>query len=170
MAVSTRACDWRWRCDGIHLQSFCNRYMSVLVFDLDNQHEGELGCCQLVKRDKAKIKTVITFDKGGIWSYLDAPKFDARGKRTNCKGGGDSGCHLHLHGITDAFGPFYSLQSATGIIMATGSLGNHLHDRLGEINTYLSRDAGLTWKEVAKGSHIYEYGDHGGLIVMAFDE
>ncbi|GAB5370045.1 hypothetical protein AAMO2058_001458500 [Amorphochlora amoebiformis] len=123
-----------------------------------------------VKRDKAKIKTVITFDKGGIWSYLDAPKFDARGKRTNCKGGGDSGCHLHLHGITDAFGPFYSLQSATGIIMATGSLGNHLHDRLGEINTYLSRDAGLTWKEVAKGSHIYEYGDHGGLIVMAFDE
>mmetsp|Transcript_41952 Transcript_41952/g.70015 ORF Transcript_41952/g.70015 Transcript_41952/m.70015 type:complete len:856 (+) Transcript_41952:36-2603(+) len=121
-------------------------------------------------KDKAKIKTVITFDKGGIWSYLNAPKVDARGDPTNCKGGGDSGCHLHLHGITDAFGPFYSLESATGIIMATGSLGNHLHDRLGEINTYLSRDAGLTWKEVAKGSHIYEYGDHGGLIVMAFDE
>jgi len=121
-------------------------------------------------KDKAKIKTVITFDKGGIWSYLDAPSVDAKGNPTNCKGGGDQGCHLHLHGITDAFGPFYSLESATGIIMATGSLGNHLHDRLGEINTYLSRDAGLTWKEVAKGSHIYEYGDHGGLIVMAFDE
>lgn len=122
------------------------------------------------QKDRAKIKTVITFDKGGIWSYLDAPATDAKGVATDCKGGGDSGCHLHLHGITDAFGPFYSLASATGIIMATGSLGNHLHDRLGEINTYLSRDAGLTWKEVAKGSHIYEYGDHGGLIVMAFDE
>ena len=25
------------------------------------------------------------------------------------------------------------------------------------------------WYEVAKGSHIYEFGDHGGLIVMAND-
>jgi hypothetical protein len=35
---------------------------------------------------------------------------------------------------------------------------------------YLSRDAGLTWAEVMKGSHIYEFGDHGALIVMADDE
>jgi hypothetical protein len=25
----------------------------------------------------------------------------------------------------------------------------------------------LTWAEVMRGSHIYEIGDHGGLIVMA---
>jgi hypothetical protein len=31
----------------------------------------------------------------------------------------------------------------------------------------LSRDGGLTWAEVMRGSHIYEIGDHGGLIVMA---
>jgi hypothetical protein len=30
-----------------------------------------------------------------------------------------------------------------------------------------SRDAGLSWQEVAKGSFIYEMGDHGGLVVMA---
>lgn len=35
------------------------------------------------------------------------------------------------------------------------------------MNTYLSRDGGLNWSEVKKGSHIYELGDHGGLIVMA---
>jgi hypothetical protein len=35
------------------------------------------------------------------------------------------------------------------------------------MNTYLSRDGGLTWREIMKGSHIYELGDHGGLIVMA---
>jgi len=122
-------------------------------------------------KSSAKIKSVITFDKGGIWSYLEAPKKDATGRLTNCRGGtGTDACHLHLHGITAEYGPFYSLSTATGIIMATGSLGTHLHERMGEINTYLSRDAGLTWMEVAKGSHIYEYGDHGGLIVMAFDE
>ena len=36
-------------------------------------------------------------------------------------------------------------------------------------STYFSRDAGLSWDEVAKGSHIYEFGDHGALIVMAND-
>lgn len=35
------------------------------------------------------------------------------------------------------------------------------------INTYFSRDGGLNWAEIAKGAHIYELGDHGGLMVMA---
>jgi len=162
--------------EGIYLANFVDVDEKDKEDAFSEQEETSIGeqkksrKNRATSKDKAKIKTVITFDKGGIWSYLDAPKTDARGEATNCHGGGETGCHLHLHGITDAFGPFYSLESATGIIMATGSLGNHLHDRLGEINTYLSRDAGLTWKEVAKGSHIYEYGDHGGLIVMAFDE
>lgn len=33
----------------------------------------------------------------------------------------------------------------------------------------MSRDSGLTWTQVAKGSHIYEVADHGGLIVLAND-
>ncbi len=31
----------------------------------------------------------------------------------------------------------------------------------------MSRDSGLSWSEVAQGSHIYEVADHGGLIVLA---
>lgn len=31
----------------------------------------------------------------------------------------------------------------------------------------MSRDGGMNWFEIRKGSHIYELGDHGGLIVMA---
>ena len=53
--------------------------------------------------------------------------------------------------------------------MATGNIGTSLSDNEDEINTYFSRDAGLSWDEVAKGSHIYEFGDHGALIVMAND-
>jgi Sortilin, neurotensin receptor 3, len=34
----------------------------------------------------------------------------------------------------------------------------------------MSRDGGLTWFEIAKGSHIYEISDHGGLIIMADDQ
>jgi len=116
---------------------------------------------------KSKAKTVITFDKGGIWSYLDAPAKDAHGNDFKCT---SKECHLHLHGITDLYGPFYSSGTATGLIMATGTVGSHLQECVDCINTYLSRDAGLSWMEVAKGSHIYEFGDHGALIVMAYDE
>lgn len=49
-------------------------------------------------------------------------------------------------------------------------MGYHLQNKADEINTYLSRDAGVSWSEIAKGSHIYEIGDHGGIIVMADDQ
>ncbi len=54
--------------------------------------------------------------------------------------------------------------------MATGSVGGQLEFNVGLINTYFSRDGGHEWYEVAKGSHIYEFGDHGAIVVMANDE
>ena len=54
--------------------------------------------------------------------------------------------------------------------MGTGNVGKYLSYRPDLINTYLSRDGGLNWFEVAKGSHIYEIGDHGGIIVLANDQ
>merc|ERR1719223_703665 len=52
--------------------------------------------------------------------------------------------------------------------MGTGSVGPFLDNT--KVNTYFSHDAGLTWREVRKGSWIYEIGDHGGLLVMAQDQ
>ncbi len=37
------------------------------------------------------------------------------------------------------------------------------------MNTYLSRDGGKTWAEIAQGLHVYEFGNYGALIVMAPD-
>eukprot|EP00745_Piridium_sociabile_P035842 TRINITY_DN63212_c0_g1_i1.p1 TRINITY_DN63212_c0_g1~~TRINITY_DN63212_c0_g1_i1.p1 ORF type:complete len:630 (+),score=84.98 TRINITY_DN63212_c0_g1_i1:702-2591(+) len=114
------------------------------------------------------VKTVITFDKGGVWSYLRAPTVDSLGQKIECP---RESCWLHLHGITNfhSYAPFYSLDNAAGIIMGTGNVGTHLRYEQDEVNTYLSRDGGLTWVEAHKGAFIYEFGDHGGLIVMADD-
>lgn len=113
-------------------------------------------------------KTVITFDKGGIWKPLQAPLKDSRGKKITCP---NDDCTLHLHSITDmTFGPVYSTQNSIGLLIGTGNVGYYLQNKADEINTYLSRDAGLTWSEIAKGSHIYEIGDHGSIIVMADDQ
>lgn len=113
-------------------------------------------------------KTVITFDKGGRWHPLTAPERDSEGKKIICE---DEDCSLHLNSITDStFGPFYSTTNAVGLILGTGNVGKYLSKREDEINTYLSRDGGLTWYEIMKGSHMYEMGDHGALIVMADDQ
>ena len=36
-----------------------------------------------------------------------------------------------------------------------------------DLKTYFTRDAGWTWYEIRNGSHIYEFADHGALILMA---
>ncbi|KAJ1609757.1 putative sortilin [Cryptosporidium canis] len=115
------------------------------------------------------IRTVITFDKGGEWNYLRAPTVDSRGNRINCDE--NDGCYLHLHGVSNYqnLAPFYSVENAVGIILGTGNVGNYLSFDHDDINTYMSRDGGLTWQEVHKGAFIYELGDFGGLIVMAND-
>eukprot|EP00923_Selenidium_pygospionis_P000302 GHVN01000620.1.p1 GENE.GHVN01000620.1~~GHVN01000620.1.p1 ORF type:complete len:860 (+),score=84.35 GHVN01000620.1:105-2684(+) len=115
------------------------------------------------------IKTVISFDKGGVWSYLRPPKVDSKGNPINCPHPDD--CWLHLHGITNFhhYAPFYSVENAPGVIMGTGNVGTHLRYDEDDVNTYLSRDGGLTWLEAHKGAYIYEFGDHGGVLVMADD-
>ena len=108
-------------------------------------------------------KSLITFDKGALWEPIRAPKKDSRGHLIRCEK-----CSLHLNGKTShQFGPVYSSPSSTGLIMATGNVGHHLHSRPDEVNTYFSRDAGRNWEEILKGSYIYEYGDHGALMVLA---
>lgn len=112
------------------------------------------------------VRTVISFDAGGLWSYLQPPKVDSLGKEVDCV---PPACSLHLHDFTEVpvFSPVYSYRNAVGIIMGSGNLGAALSARREDTNTYLSRDGGRSWMEVHKGTFIYEFGNHGGLLVMA---
>mmetsp|Transcript_113889 Transcript_113889/g.317116 ORF Transcript_113889/g.317116 Transcript_113889/m.317116 type:complete len:956 (-) Transcript_113889:154-3021(-) len=122
-------------------------------------------------KEERTIRTVVSFDKGGAWRYLKAPKVNSLGKSYECDGKPIEECALHLHGTTswDFYAPFYSSESSVGIIMGTGNVGPMLRFEPEETSTFLSRDGGLTWLEAHKGAYIYEFGDHGGLIVMADD-
>jgi hypothetical protein len=42
-------------------------------------------------------KSVITYDRGGEWHTIRAPKYDYKGSPTNCNGD----CSLHLKGRTE---------------------------------------------------------------------
>lgn len=63
--------------------------------------------------------------------------------------------------------PVYSTEKAVGIVLATGNLGKRLTENNSAKHLWMSRDGGLNWQEVRRGTHIYEVGDHGALIVIA---
>jgi hypothetical protein len=119
-----------------------------------------------------QLMTVITFNKGADWSPIKAPTKDRDGKPIECENPIDGVCRLHLNGLTNVggFGPFYSTKSAAGIILASGNTGDYLATRRDEMSAWISRDAGLSWSHVARGSFIYEIGDHGAVIVMATND
>ena len=69
-------------------------------------------------------RTLITFDKGGIWKPIEAPLFDSKGRKITCM---DDECSLHLNSVSDMrFGPLYSPENALGILLSTGNVGYHL--------------------------------------------
>jgi hypothetical protein len=111
------------------------------------------------------IETLITFNKGGSWKRVKAPSRDSEGRKYDC----DNHCFLNLHGISGDFAGFYSVDTAAGIVIGNGNVGKYLSHEVAETSTFLSRDGGLNWFEIRKGSHIYEMGDHGAIIVIADD-
>jgi len=115
---------------------------------------------------KDYIKSLITFNKGGDWKRIRAPERDVDGKKYDC----GEYCFLNLFGISSEYPPYYSVESAAGIIIANGNVGRYLSHDHESVSTFLSRDGGFTWFEIRKGSHIYEIGDHGALILIADDQ
>ena len=152
---------------GIYLGNVLDHHKAQLIEReyRDYQGNGDFGR-YLIESEKY-LKTYITYDNGGKWHRIAPPEQDSEGIFTICK----QECHLNLNIRTyKGYGPLYSKDNSLGLVIGTGSIGPYLLHRSDMINTYMSKDGGYLWYEVAKGSHIYEFGDHGGVIVMAEDQ
>ncbi|GLI71589.1 hypothetical protein VaNZ11_016826 [Volvox africanus] len=120
------------------------------------------------------IETRITYSAGGRWQRIRV--YPNNISNLDCRGIGPEPWYLHLNGMspTNRFGlplpGVYSNPSAPGLVLATGnvaSLGSGLDQSSPELCTWISRDGGVTWADVAVGAYIYEFADWGGVIVMA---
>lgn len=74
------------------------------------------------------VRTMITHNKGASWEVVKAPLKTSKGKSIQCFS--EDGCSLHLeiYSSAGAHSPVYSSESATGIIIGTGNLGNYLSE------------------------------------------
>ncbi|KAI9740380.1 MAG: vacuolar protein sorting/targeting protein PEP1 [Cirrosporium novae-zelandiae] len=137
----------------------------ALVNVVKNINEAEKGQAK-------KLKTMITHNDGAEWALLPAPKKDAVGKDWGCKVKDQptEDCSLHLHGFTERKSPddTYSSASAIGLMMGIGNVGPNLALK-SDADTFITRDGGITWDSVKKGSYMWEYGDQGSIIVIVKD-
>lgn len=117
-----------------------------------------------------RLKSYITFDDGRNWSPIQPPTEDVDGKKIDCNHSEPESCSLHLHSVTTPhnYGRVFS-SPAPGFVMGVGSIGAVL-EHYKESDTFLSTDAGVTWRMVAKGAHKYEFGDLGSILVVVDDE
>ncbi|CAG8497035.1 17231_t:CDS:10, partial [Dentiscutata heterogama] len=113
-----------------------------------------------------KLQSRITFNDGGTWQPLNPPKVDSENRTYDC-----NGCKLHLHSYTERKNPgdSFSSSSAVGLMIGVGNVGDYLTPYL-DGNTFLTRDAGVTWTEIRKGAYMYEFGGQGSVLVLVDDE
>ncbi|KZP04862.1 Oligoxyloglucan reducing end-specific cellobiohydrolase [Athelia psychrophila] len=121
------------------------------------------------RKAQKQLKSVITMDDGSTWARIMPPSTDIEGKRIPCNTA-DADCSLHFHSVTAPhnFGRIFS-SPAPGFVMGVGSIGAYLKP-YEDCDTFLSDDAGLTWKMVRTDAHQYEFGDSGSILVVVNDE
>ena len=113
-----------------------------------------------------KLQTKITHNDGAQWAYLPSPPNDEFGKFP-CPSEGNEKCALHIHGYTERrdHGKTYSSRSAVGIMFAWGNVGESLGSAK-DADTFMTTDAGITWKRVKQGQWMWAIGDQGSVIIL----
>lgn len=119
------------------------------------------------KGAKKRKQSRITHNDGAEWEALQAPQKDADDKAYPCDVSNKEKCGLHIHGYTERYDPreMYSSPTAVGLMLALGNVGPEL-STFGEANTFMTTDAGITWKEIKKGTYAWEFGDQGSVVVI----
>ncbi|KAG2485816.1 hypothetical protein HYH03_015526 [Edaphochlamys debaryana] len=130
-----------------------------------------------------RTETRISFNGGASWQPIPAPTSFAHAECAQCAG--RRPCSLHLWGAstwtpsswaaaTTVRPAIYSHPAAPGLVIANGNVGRPGVGLGGSADgspegtcTWLSTDGGATWRDVAVGLHVYEYGDAGGVVALA---
>ena len=106
-----------------------------------------------------RVKSVITHSDGAFWDSLPAPE-------GMCDGQTD--CSLHLHGYIDRLNYKNQPSSpyAVGMFIGRGNVGDSLQE-FRTSQTFMTTDAGISWKKIHDRPVFWVYLDSGSVIVLA---
>ncbi|OWB79459.1 hypothetical protein B5S32_g3681 [[Candida] boidinii] len=138
---------------GLEGVAIANRVMNTDKVNMDNEFK--------------RLKTFITHNDGAQWTSLMAPKVDSDGKKYECDPTKNKLCTLNLHSFTERtdYRDSLSSGSAVGLMFGVGNVGEFLGSKE-KGSVFFTRDGGVTWREIVKGNHIWEYGDQGSILVL----
>ena len=135
----------------------------AMVNVVANPEDADLGKAK-------KLRTLISHNDGAQWAPIEPPADNTEGEPWTCNTSDLKKCSLHLHSYTerDDAKHTFSSASAVGLMVAVGNVGEYLADINDKDNTYtfISGDAGKSWKVAKKGRFLWEYGDQGSLVVL----
>ncbi|KAL5489710.1 VPS10_1 [Sanghuangporus weigelae] len=119
---------------------------------------------------RKELVTLISRNDGGSWKSLSPPQKDSADREYVCATSVASDCVLHLHAFSERsnWRSSVTVASRPDLLISVGNVGEVLAPYR-QSDTFLSRDAGLTWSEIRKGTHVWALGDGGSLLVMAPD-
>lgn len=119
------------------------------------------------KGENKLLKSKITHNDAGEWAYITPPLVNSKGEKYSCSGKSLEECSLNIHGFTERsdYRDTFSSGSAVGVLFGIGNVGPHLLPKL-ECSTFLTIDAGITWREVNSRPLNWEYGDQGSILVL----
>jgi hypothetical protein len=90
---------------------------------------------------------------------------DSKGVLYDC-----TDCTLNLHAYTERKDKRdqYSTSAASGVLLGVGSVGKYLSS-YNDSKTFISGDAGVSWREIADAPYMYEISDSGAVLILAND-
>jgi len=162
--------------EGVYLVNVVHRggdaAFGAAIEDPDMDEDDAIGDLEdeEVDRHYTLLRTKVTFNRGGTWQYLTAPKVDSRGSSyEQCEAPNECYLHLFFRGNTKGYAPVYSTGTGTGLLMGVGIVADSFTDDVepDEVSMFFSRDSGASWTEVHKGASIYEFSNYGALMVVA---
>ena len=116
---------------------------------------------------KKKLQTQISHNDGAEWDYLPSPADNDEFGKFPCRSSKTDKCALHLHGYTERSDKSrtFSTETAIGILLGWGNVGDSLGP-MEDADTFMSVDAGISWKRVKKGRWNWALGDQGSIIAL----
>lgn len=99
----------------------------------------------------------ITYDDGKSWHAMKSNDDD-------CDSSSD--CFVHLAWLSHRAGDGKIVTGQTpGILVGVGNKGKYLASNLHDLQTFVSRDGGISWSKVSDKPSLFSFGDLGNIII-----